>query len=227
MALPTVDPKKSARQAGLHYVSDTAPGIERRPQGQGFTYLDAEGDRIQADSGRDRIVALAIPPSWTEVWICADPQGHLQATGRDAKGRKQYRYHPEWRKIRSQAKFERLLPFGAVLPNLRSQVDAHMQESQLSRQKVLATIVKLLETTLIRIGNAEYAQENKSFGLTTLRDRHVKFVGKSLQFQFRGKSGVEHEIELNDPQLAKIVKRCRDIPGYELFQYFDQFGDRG
>ncbi|MFE4106242.1 DNA topoisomerase IB [Almyronema epifaneia] len=224
--MPVVDPKKSAQQAGLRYVSDTTPGIERRPWGRGFTYLNAEGEHIQSDSVRDRIEALAIPPSWQEVWICSDPKGHLQATGRDAKGRKQYRYHPQWRQVRNQAKFERMLPFGLGLSDLRSQVDQHIRQRQLSREKVLATVVKLLETTLIRVGNAEYAQENQSFGLTTLRDRHVKISGQRLQFQFRGKSGVEHEIALSDRRLAKIVKRCRDIPGYELFQYFDQAGDR-
>ncbi|WP_346290246.1 DNA topoisomerase IB [Sphaerothrix gracilis] len=224
--MPLVDPEKSAQQAGLHYVSDADPGIERRPWGRGFTYLDAEGQHIQDQQVRDRLDALAIPPSWSEVWICPDPQGHLQATGRDAKGRKQYRYHPQWRQVRNQAKFERLLPFGTVLPDLRSHVDQHIQSPQLSREKVLATIVRLLETTLIRIGNPEYAQENKSFGLTTLRDRHVEFSQQGVRFQFRGKSGVEHEIELDDPRLAQIVKRCRDIPGYELFQYFDEAGDR-
>ncbi|PZD71214.1 hypothetical protein C1752_07490 [Acaryochloris thomasi RCC1774] len=216
------DPVQSARAAGLRYVSNDRPGIQRQKVGRGFSYIDLDGNRIPPSPERDRIQALAIPPAWTEVWICPHPQGHLQATGRDAKGRKQYRYHPEWRRLRSRAKFDRLLPFGLVLPTLRQHTTQHLKLKGLPREKVLATVVQLLGKTLIRVGNDQYARRNRSFGLTTLRDRHVEIEEGQVTFEFRGKSGVEHAITLEDPRLAKIVQQCQEIPGYELFQYFDE-----
>lgn len=217
-----VDPVQSAKAAGLRYTSDCKPGIQRQRVGRGFSYFDPEGKRIPPSPERDRIKALAIPPAWTDVWICPHPQGHLQATGRDAKGRKQYRYHPEWRRLRNQVKFDRLVPFGHALPTLRQQTAAHLQLKGMPREKVLATVVQLLEKTLIRVGNDEYARRNQSFGLTTLRDRHVDVGHSKVTFEFRGKSGVEHAISLQDRRLAKIIRQCQDIPGYELFQYFDE-----
>lgn len=223
---PVVDPAKSAKIAGLRYVNDTSPGISRQRRGQGFSYVGPDGRVIRDPAERQRIEALAIPPAWTDVWICPLPNGHLQATGRDAKGRKQYRYHPQWSQTRSQIKYDRLLLFGEALPQIRAQVNRDLALPGLPRQKVLATIVRLLETTFIRIGNKEYARTNSSFGLTTLRDHHVTISGSTIQFKFRGKSGQEHEIDVKDRRLAKIVKRCRDIPGYELFQYLDENGQR-
>jgi len=223
---PIVDPLKSAKMAGLRYVNDTGPGITRQRRGQGFSYVGPEGRVICDPSERQRIESLAIPPAWTDVWICPLPNGHLQATGRDAKGRKQYRYHPLWSETRSQTKYDRLLLFGEALPHIRAQVNRDLSLPGLPRQKVLATIVRLLETTFIRIGNKEYARANGSFGLTTMRDRHVTISGSTIQFKFRGKSGQEHLIDVKDRRLAKIVRRCRDIPGYELFQYLDENGQR-
>ncbi len=221
-----VEPKKAAVAAGLRYVQDTAPGISRERRGKGFSYILPDGERLQPGVERDRIEALAIPPNWDEVWICPNPDGHLQATGRDDKGRKQYRYHPEWNKFRNLQKFDRMVPFGLTLPILREQTEAHMRQRKLSREKVIATVVQLLDRTLIRVGNAQYAQRNKSFGLTTLRDRHVDFEKGKAMFHFVGKSGVKHEVEVNDPKLAKVIKQCQDIPGYELFQYYDEDSDR-
>lgn len=221
----TTDPIKSAKKAGLRYVSDDQPGISRKRVGRGFSYIDPDGQRIQEKEELKRLKALPIPPNLDEVWICPHPKGHLIATGRDDKGRKQYIYHPEWRKIRSQAKFNRMVFFGAALPEIRALTQEHLNLPGLPREKVLATVVQLLETTLIRVGNDHYARKNRSYGLTTMRDRHVKISGAKVKFQFRGKSGVKHEIELQDRRLAKIVKRCRDIPGYELFQYYDENGD--
>ncbi|MGC1306359.1 MAG: DNA topoisomerase IB [Phormidesmis sp.] len=219
-------PEKAAKQAGLRYVHDEMPGIRRQRWGQGFSYVLPNGDRLQPSPERDRIEALAIPPNWEDVWICRDPNGHLQATGRDAKGRKQYRYHPDWRKFRNLQKFDRMVPFGLALPELRQQTQADLALPKLSRRKVTAAIVQLLDRTLIRVGNAQYAKQNKSYGLTTLRDRHVDIKKGHIDFRFKGKSGVEHCIGIDDPQLAKVVKRCQDIPGYELFQYYDEAGDR-
>ncbi|MGB7417158.1 MAG: DNA topoisomerase IB [Thermosynechococcaceae cyanobacterium] len=216
------DPVQSAKSAGLRYVSDDQPGIERQKVGRGFSYIDLDGNRIAPSPERDRIQALAIPPAWTDVWICPNPQGHLQATGRDAKGRKQYRYHPQWQRLRNRAKFDRLLPFGMALSSVRQQTAQHLKLKGLPREKVLATVVRLLEKTLIRVGNDQYARRNQSFGLTTLRDRHVEIEKGQVTFEFRGKSGVEHAITLEDPRLAKIIQQCQDIPGYELFQYFDE-----
>ncbi len=225
-------PEKAAKAAGLRYVQDQMPGIHRQRWGKGFSYLlpGGEGDLAQRlpqnSPQRDHIEALAIPPIWEDVWICQDPNGHLQATGRDPKGRKQYRYHPDWQRYRNLQKFDRMVPFGLALPELRRQTQSDLERSQLSRQKVVAAIVQLLDRTLIRVGNTEYAKENKSYGLTTLRDRHVDIQKGQIDFHFKGKSGIEHDIKIEDPKLAKVVRRCRDIPGYDLFQYYDEAGDR-
>jgi len=215
-----------AEAAGLTYVSDHDPGFSRVPSPVGFDYVDAAGAPIDDPDTLERIRRLAIPPAWTEVWICPDPNGHLQATGRDAKGRKQYRYHPRWREVRDEAKYTKLLVFARVLPLIRARVEADLKRSGLPREKVLAAIIRLMEMTLIRIGNAEYAKANKSFGLTTLRDRHVAIEGGHVHISFRGKSGKRHETDINDRRLARIVKACRDLPGYELFQYIDEDGQR-
>lgn len=216
------DPVKSAKTAGLRYVSDDRAGITRKRVGRGFSYFDVNGDRIQDDEMRDYLKSLAIPPAWEEVWICPSRNGHLLATGRDEKGRKQYRYHPQWCKFRSQNKFNRMIPFGLNLPLIRGTTDKHLSKKKLSREKVLAVVVQLLEKSLIRVGNNYYAQENEAFGLTTMRDRHVEISESKVKFEFRGKRGIQHEIELRDRRLARMVKRCRDIPGYELFQYYDE-----
>ena len=227
------DPAASARAAGLRHVTDTKPGFTRKPKRAGakagnrsvaFNYYDADGRLVRDRAQVARIDALAIPPAYTDVWICPDPAGHLQATGRDARGRKQYRYHPDWRAIRDDNKYERMMAFAADLPGIRRRVDADLSRPGLPREKVLAAVVRLLETTLIRVGNDEYAKSNQSFGLTTMQDEHVKLGKKSIRFEFRGKSGVSHEIDLADARLARIVARCRDLPGQELFQYL---GDDG
>ncbi len=218
-------PEKVAKAAGLRYVQDDSAGISRQKQGKGFSYRLPDGSTVSAEEC-DRIESLALPPSWHDVWICPNPNGHLQATGRDAKGRKQYRYHPNWRNLRNLQKFERMVPFGLALPELRQQTQADLSLPKLSRQKVVAAIVQLLDRTLIRVGNVEYAKQNKSYGLTTLRDRHVKIKKDHIDFHFVGKSGIEHDIAIEDPKLAKVVRRCRDIPGYELFQYYDEEGNR-
>ncbi len=222
-------PLDSARAAGLRYVYDTRPGIARHRTRSGFRYTTADGRALRDRNPDDketlvRIKSLVIPPAWVDVWICPLPNGHLQATGRDARGRKQSRYHPDWRKVRDQSKYEHMLHFGATLPTIRERVNEHLTLPGLPREKVLATIVRLLETTFIRIGNESYARENSSFGLTTLRRRHVDINGSRLTFKFKGKSGVEHTINLTDRRLARIVKTCRDIPGYELFEYLDDDG---
>ncbi|MBD1848778.1 DNA topoisomerase IB [Cyanobacteria bacterium FACHB-502] len=222
----TISPIESAKAVGLRYVSDTIPGIRRERSGNEFVYLGVDGRPIQDPEELERFKALIIPPAWTDVWICPLPDGHLQATGRDAKGRKQYRYHADWRKIRSQTKFDRMVRFAQALPLIREQTDRHLRLPGLRREKVLATVVQLLEKTLIRVGNEEYAQTNDSFGLTTLRDEHIEVTSTKIVFHFRGKSGVEHEIELGDRRLARIVKSCRDVPGQELFQYIDENGER-
>jgi DNA topoisomerase I len=218
------EPIESARDARLRYVSDSRPGIRRKRAGKGFSYVGPDGAPIRDDQTLRRIKSLAIPPAWQEVWICAQPNGHLQATGRDAKGRKQYRYHPRWRSTRDETKYAHTIAFGRALPHIRERVEQDLNLPGLPREKVLATVVRLLETTLIRVGNAEYARSNQSFGLTTMRDRHVQIEGTTLQFEFRGKSGVRHSLDLHDRRLARIVKRCRDLPGYELFQYIDDAG---
>lgn len=219
------DPVEAAQAAGLRYVQDGSPGITRQRAGKGFRYLNADGRVVRDRETLNRIKALVIPPAWSEVWICSSANGHLQATGRDAKNRKQSRYHTRWREVRDESKYGRMLEFGEMLPQIRQRVESDMAKSGLPREKVLATVVRLLETTFIRIGNAEYARTNKSFGLTTMRDRHVDVSGSTLRFQFRGKSGVQHAVDVSDRRLATIVKRCQDIPGYELFQYVDDDGE--
>lgn len=223
-ALSAVDPAAAAKTAGLRYVTDAMPGIRRVRAGRGFRYVDAAGQPVRDRTTLERIKALGIPPAWTDVWICPLANGHLQATGRDARGRKQYRYHPRWREVRDETKFNRLLAFGRALPALRQRVAADLARPGLPREKVLAAVVRLLEQTMIRIGNAEYARSNDSFGLTTMRDDHVEVAGSTLCFSFRGKSGKEHSVDLRDRRLAGIVKRCRDLPGQELFQYLDETG---
>jgi DNA topoisomerase-1 len=219
------DPVGSARAAGLRYVTDTMPGIRREKKGDEFIYIGPDGQPVTAEAELTRIKKLGIPPAYTDVWICPRPIGHLQATGRDSRGRKQYRYHPRWRAVRDETKYERLLAFGTALPVIREQVDKDLALPGLPRRKVLATVIRLLETTLIRVGNAEYARANKSFGLTTMRDRHVKIEGATINFSFRGKSKKNWSLSIRDRRLARIVKNCRDIPGYELFQYLDEAGE--
>ncbi len=218
------DPVESAKAAGLRYVNDTRPGIQRKRWRQGFRYIAADGAPLREKQTLARIKSLVIPPAWTEVWICPNPKGHLQATGRDAKGRKQSRYHPRWREVRDETKYERMLLFGGALPAIRGRVDHDLSLPGLPRDKVLATIVRLMEKTLIRVGNPEYARDNKSYGLTTMRNRHVEVDGSTVTFTFQGKSRVHHTIDVSDRKLAKIVRRCLDLPGYELFQYVDKDG---
>ena len=221
------EPTAAARAAGLRYVSDTAPGIARQPARlKGFRYTTADGKPVKDEATLERIRTLAIPPAWTDVWICAHANGHLQATGRDARGRKQYRYHAKWRTVRDEVKYERMLNFGKALPKIRQEVDTALKLPGLPREKVLATIVYLLQATMMRIGNEEYARSNKSFGLTTLRNRHVRIDGSEVAFHFRGKSGVHHTVKVADRRLAKIIARTRDLPGQDLFQYVDGDGNR-
>lgn len=224
MLLVAADPVRSAKEAGLRYVSDAQPGIRRIRHGKGFSYRDADGKPVRDKETLARIRSLAIPPAWKDVWICANPKGHLQATGRDAKGRKQSRYHPRWREVRDETKYDRMSAFGACLPAIRKQVEQDLALPDMPRRKVLATVVRLMETTYIRVGNEEYARENHSFGLTTMRNRHVNVDGSKVTFQFTGKSKVKHTVDLTDRRLAKIIRRCQDIPGYELFQYEDSEG---
>ena len=219
-----LDPVESSKLAGLRYVTDAHPGITRRRRGRSFQYFDSDGKPIRDKEVIARIKSLAIPPAWTQVWICPRANGHLQATGRDAKGRKQSRYHPRWREVRDETKYERMKLFGETLPVIRERVEKDLSLPGLPREKVLATIVRLLETTFIRVGNVEYAKENHSYGLTTLRNKHVDVDGSTVRFKFQGKSGKRHVIDLNDRRLARIVKRCLDLPGYELFQYMDDDG---
>jgi DNA topoisomerase I len=213
--------RKAASQAGLRYVTDGVRGITRQRVGTGWSYFLPSGRRITELEIRKRLNSLAIPPAWTDVWICPDPDGHIQATARDARGRKQYRYHASYREARDQSKFRRMLEFSEVLPALREGIERDLRAPDLSRRQLLATVVRLLDRTLIRVGNDEYVRENRSYGLTTLRRRHVTVDGTMLRFSFRGKSGVEHTIAIADPRLAKIVQRCRDLPGEELFRYVD------
>ena len=220
------DPVQSARSAGLRYVSDDTPGIRRRMGPLGFQYLRPRGGVIRNAAELKRIAKLAIPPAWTDVWICPDPRGHLQATGRDARGRKQYRYHPEWRATRDENKYGRMLEFSAALPKIRARTAADLSRSGLPREKVLATVVQLLEKSFIRVGNEEYARQNGSVGLTTMKDKHVDVRGSTVRFEFKGKSGVRHSVKVDDRRLATIVKHCRDLPGQELFQYVDDAGER-
>lgn len=221
-----IDPREAAACAGLSHVSDEEPGITRRRAGKGFGYRWPDGRTVTERETLERIRKLAIPPAYTAVWICADPDGHIQATGRDAKGRKQYRYHPRWTEAREGTKFGRMLAFCRALPKIRARVDADLKRRGLPREKVLAAVVRLLETTLIRVGNESYARENRSYGLTTLRDRHVEFDGAAITFRFKGKSGKSWDVSLRDRRLANVVKACREVPGGELFQYVDRDGTR-
>ncbi|MGN8277052.1 DNA topoisomerase IB [Pseudomonas sp. SMN5] len=219
-------PPPDALPADLHYVDDTAPGITRRKLRGKFCYFDPQGQRITDAAEIQRINALAVPPAYTEVWICTDPRGHLQATGRDARGRKQYRYHTRWREVRDADKYSRMLEFGRALPRLRKRLEEILATPGFSRDKVMATVITLLDKTLIRVGNTQYARDNRSYGLTTLRTRHVEVNGSAIAFQFRGKSGVEHQITVKDRRLARVIRRCQEIPGQNLFQYLDEDGAR-
>ena len=219
------DTRAVAREAGLRYATDTQPGLSRRRSGTGFSYRDAAGATIRDREVIARIRSLAIPPAWTDVWICPWPNGHVQATGRDARGRKQYRYHERWSERRGTAKFDRMLAFAKVLPRIRRRCHRDLGRRGLPREKVLAGVVTLLETTLIRVGNDEYARLNRSFGLTTMRGRHARIEGHSIRFRFRGKSGQQHEVGLRDRRLAGLIRRCQDLPGQELFAYIDEDGE--
>jgi DNA topoisomerase-1 len=216
----------TARKAGLTYVTDSEQGITRKRAGGGFAYYHPDGSLIRDPAERKRIGALVIPPAWNDVWICPDPGGHLQATARDAKGRKQYRYHPRFRARRDQSKFGRMLTFSAALPHLREQVEIDLKPPRLSRRKLLATLVRLLDRTLIRVGNDEYTRANRSYGLTTLRQRHVAVEGHTVRFEFKGKSGVRHSVTITDRRLAAIVQQLQDLPGQQLFKFIDEDGKR-
>jgi DNA topoisomerase-1 len=220
------DMNDEALPPGLSYVSDQDPGIRRDVSKAGFDYYDPDGKPIRDPETIDRIRALAIPPAWTDVWISPDPNGHIQATGRDQRGRKQYRYHERWRQTRDGAKYDRLIAFGRALPRLRRRMEQDLARRGLPREKVLAAVIRVMETTLIRVGNEEYARANKSFGLTTLRDRHAKIGAAKAAFEFRGKSGKMHVTGFSDRRLARIVKACQDLPGQRLFQYLDDDGQR-
>jgi DNA topoisomerase-1 len=221
-----LQPEVAAESVGLNYVTDEAAGITRKPRRGGFNYYDPKGKRVEEGDTLGRIRKLAIPPAYTKVWICPDPEGHIQATGRDAKGRKQYRYHERFRAIRDSTKYDHMLEFAAALPMIRSKIDEDMKLPGLPREKVLATIVHLLETTMIRVGNIDYVKQNKSYGLTTLRDRHVEVEGAELRFSFKGKSGKEWKLRVKNRRVARIVKAAQDLPGQHLFQYLDDQGER-
>ena len=220
------DAALSAKSAGLRYVTDAKPGIHRLRHGKSFRYVDAEGHAVRDRETLARIKSLVIPPAWSDVWICSIANGHLQATGRDARGRKQSRYHPRWREVRDETKYERMALFGSALPNIRQRVEEDLSNAGVPRAKILATIIRLMETTFIRVGNEEYARGNQSYGLTTMRNKHVAVNGNTVHFEFPGKSGVKHSLDLHDRRLARIVRQCRDLPGYELFQYVDETGSR-
>lgn len=221
-----LDPAGAAREAGLVYVDDRAPGIRRLRSGRGFRYLAANGSAIRDRKERRRIASLAVPPAWTDVWICPSPRGHVQATGRDARGRKQYRYHPSWRETRDRTKYDRIVPFGDALPAIRKRVREELARPGLPREKILATVVRLLDVTYLRIGGVRYAKENGSFGLTTMRDRHAEVNGGTIRFEFVGKGAKRHTVDVSDPRVARIVKRCQEIPGQQLFQYLEEDGTR-
>lgn len=222
---PILDPVQFARAAGLRYVSDRQPGLRRVKTAKGFRYTDPEGAAVRDAETLGRIKSLVIPPAWTDVWITKHANGHLQATGRDARGRKQSRYHPHWREVRDANKYERMAQFAQALPKIRERVDHDLRRLGMPREKVLATIIRLMETTHIRVGNDEYARENGSYGLTTMRNKHVQVHGSTITFDFKGKSGVHHEIDLRDKRLAHIIRQCEEIPGYELFQFVDHDGN--
>jgi DNA topoisomerase-1 len=221
-----LDPVAAAKLAKLRHVTDDIPGIARRKARHGFDYLYPDGELVRDIETLKRIRSLAIPPAWTDVWICPYPNGHIQAVGRDQRGRKQYRYHPRWREVRDESKYGKMLTFGKVLPAIRQRVEIDLRRRGLPRERVLAAVVRLMEATLFRIGNTEYAKANKSYGLTTLRDRHVEIDRSHIHLSFRGKHGIRHESDINDRRLARIIKDCRDLPGYELFQYIDEEGER-
>jgi DNA topoisomerase I len=218
------DPLESAEQAGLVYINDRRTGIRRRRAGRGFSYVGVDGRVIRDRAQVERIRALAIPPAWTEVWISPTRRGHIQATGRDARGRKQYRYHPRWREVRDEVKYGRMLAFAAALPAIRAATESDLRRPGLPREKVLALVVRLLEATLIRVGNDEYARDNRSYGLTTMRNRHAAVDGSTVNFRFRGKSGKEFVVPVDDRRLAGLVKRCQELPGQDLFEYTDADG---
>jgi DNA topoisomerase-1 len=220
------DPELSAKAAHCRYIDDTGPGITRVKSGKGFRFVGADGKPVKSPEVLARIKALVIPPAWTKVWICPHEDGHIQATGRDVRGRKQYRYHARFREVREETKYERMMQFAEALPVIRAKIDEDLSKPGLVREKVLATVVRLLEITLIRVGNEEYARENGSFGLTTMRTRHVDITGSSVKFRFRGKSGKEHAVKVHDRRLARVVGRCNDLPGEVLFQYLDDEGER-
>jgi DNA topoisomerase I len=220
-----LDPRDAAESAGLTYVSDEEPGIRRKKAGKGFTYVRPGGGKVEDEATLKRIRKLAVPPAYTDVWICSKANGHIQATGRDAKGRKQYRYHPDFRAIRESTKYEHMLEFAKALPAVRARIAEHMGLRGLPREKVLATVVHLLESTLIRVGNDDYAKENKSYGLTTLRNRHVEVDGAELRFEFKGKSGKTWRLQVKDRRIAKVVRACQDLPGQELFGYVEEDGE--
>lgn len=221
-----VDARDAAESAGLVYIDDQESGLTRRRSGKGWSYRDADGERITDKAVIERINRIGIPPAYTDVWICADERGHIQAAGRDAKGRKQYRYHERFREVRDSTKYEHMLTFAEALPGIRERIDADMGRRGLPREKVLATVVRLLETTMIRVGNADYVKQNRSYGLTTLNDRHVEVEGGELRFRFKGKSGKQWNLTLADRRVARIVKRSQDLPGQHLFQYLDEAGEQ-
>jgi len=223
---PQHESLEQAEAAGLVYVSDHDPGIRRRRSGTGFSYIRPDGQPVRDEATMDRIRKLAVPPAWTDVWISPDPRGHIQAVGRDQKGRKQYRYHDRWRQVRDSSKYDRLIAFGRALPKLRRRIAADLARRGLPRDKVLAAVVRVMEITLIRVGNNEYAKQNRSFGLTTLRDGHARIGASQAIFQFRGKSGKEHRTGFRDRRLARIVKACQDLPGQRLFQYLGEDGEQ-
>jgi DNA topoisomerase-1 len=222
----THEHRKAATRAGLKYVTDGFAGISRRRAGSGWIYFAPNGSRIRDADKRQRLNSLAIPPAWTDVWICPDADGHIQATARDARGRKQYRYHSSYREARDRSKFRHMLEFSEVLPLLRERVERDLKSEDLTRNQLLATVIRLLDRTLIRVGNDEYAKENRSFGLTTLRRRHLEVSGETMRFSFRGKSGVEHNVAITDRRLARIIQRSQELPGQEIFQYLDDAGKR-
>lgn len=218
--------RAAAAEAGLVYVTDGVPGITRKKSGKGWSFYSPDGKLIKSAKERQRILSLVIPPAWTDVWVCPNPKGHIQVTARDAKGRKQYRYHPDYRSARDQSKFKRLFEFSEILPYIRERAEKDLRAPERSRRQILATVVTLLDKTLIRVGNEDYAKENKHYGLTTLRRRHVKVEGSELHFSFEGKSGVQHAVSIKDKRLAKIIQREQDMPGHELFKYVDDDGKR-
>lgn len=219
------DPRLAAEVADLRYVDTDEPGWRRKRWGRGFTYLDLKGEHIEAGPERERLEALAIPPAWTDVWICPDENGHIQVTGRDDKGRKQYIYHPRWQEVRNQTKFSRMVRFGRALPQIRARIDQDLRKHGAKRERVLAAIVRLLQDSLIRVGNVEYARDNGSFGLTTMRDEHLEVSGARLQFEFKGKSGKMQRADVHDPRVARVVRQLQELPGQQLFQYVDEDGD--